>query len=238
MALAGGASIVLPQETGYLFEEGGIQSPDGRTRAFDRNAQGTVFSSGAGLVVLKRLEDAFADRDRIHAVIRGAALNNDGAEKASFTAPSAKAHAEVIALAHGLAGVNARSISYVETHGTATPIGDPIEIAGLTEAFRHGTADTGFCAIGSVKTNVGHLDIAAGVAGLIKTTMALAARVLPPSRAGHVAGRLGPDARRARCHRQAAGRRARRGRARPARRGPHAAGRTPRLRASPRDRRA
>ena len=181
MALAGGASIVFPQETGYFFEEEGILSPDGHTRAFDAAAQGTVFSSGAAAVVLKRLSDALADGDEIYAVITGAALNNDGSNKASFTAPSAKGQAEVIALAQSLAGVDPRSISYVETHGTATPIGDPIELAGLTEAFRLGTADKQFCAIGSLKSNVGHLDIAAGVAGLIKTALALKYRQLPPT---------------------------------------------------------
>ena len=181
MAIAGGASIVFPQETGYFYEEEGILSPDGHTRAFDAAAQGTVFSSGAGAVVLKRLSDALADGDEIYAVITGAALNNDGSHKASFTAPSAKGQAEVITLAQTLAGVDPRSISYVETHGTATPIGDPIEIAGLTEAFRVGTSDKQFCAIGSLKSNVGHLDIAAGVAGLIKTALALKHRVLPPS---------------------------------------------------------
>ena len=142
---------------------------------------GTVFSSGLGVVVLKRLQDAVAEGDQIYAVIRGAALNNDGSSKVSFTAPSVDGHSEVIALAQALAGVEPESISYIETHGTGTPIGDPIELAGLTAAFRAGTTKKNFCAIGSVKANIGHLDAAAGVAGLIKTTLALKHKQLPPS---------------------------------------------------------
>ncbi|MBI3417727.1 MAG: amino acid adenylation domain-containing protein, partial [Verrucomicrobia bacterium] len=174
-------SITFPQARGYQYQEGGITSPDGHCRAFDARAQGTVFSSGLGVVVLKRLKDALADGDQIHAVIRGAALNNDGSSKVSFTAPSVNGHTEVIALAQAVAGVEPESISYVETHGTGTPLGDPIEIAGLTTAFRGGTTKKNFCAIGSVKTNIGHLDAAAGVAGLIKTTLALKHKQLPPS---------------------------------------------------------
>ena len=181
-AIAGGVSVKFPQERGYVYQEGGLFSADGHCRAFDENAQGTVFGNGVGAVVLKRLEDAVRDGDRIYAVIKGAALNNDGAEKVSFTAPSVSGHAEVISLAQALGGIDPESISYVEAHGTATPIGDPIELAGLTEAFRSG-GDTRFqeCAIGSCKTNLGHLDAAAGVAGLIKTALALHHRTLPAS---------------------------------------------------------
>ena len=179
IALAGGISITFPQERGYESQEGGITSPDGHCRAFDRAAAGTVFSSGVGIVVLKRLADALNDGDRVVAVIKGAALNNDGASKVSFTAPSVEGHAEVIALAHALAGFTPETISYVEAHGTATPLGDPIEIAGLTQAF--GSTARKTCALGSVKTNIGHLDAAAGIAGLIKTALALQHRQLPAS---------------------------------------------------------
>ncbi len=180
-ALAGGISITFPQERGYEFSEGGITSPDGHCRAFDEQAAGTVFSSGVGVVVLKRLADAVNDGDQIYAVIKSAALNNDGSGKVSFTAPSVDGHAEVIALAHALAGIEPRTIGYVEAHGTGTPLGDPIEIAGLTQAFRAGTDDRNFCAIGSVKTNIGHLDAAAGIAGLIKTALVLRYAKIPPS---------------------------------------------------------
>ena len=180
-ALAGGVSITFPQERGYTFQDGGITSPDGHCRAFDADAAGTVFSSGVGIVVLKRLAEALADGDQIYAVIKGSALNNDGSQKVSFTAPSVDGHAEVIALAQALAGFAPETISYIEAHGTGTPLGDPIEIAGLTQAFRAGTDAKNFCALGTVKTNIGHLDVAAGVAGLIKTALALRHRVLPPS---------------------------------------------------------
>jgi acyl transferase domain-containing protein len=179
VALAGGVSITFPHERGYFFDDGGILSVDGHCRAFDIHANGTVFSNGVGVVALKRLADAVADGDQIHAVIKGAALNNDGSSKVSFTAPSVEGHAEVIALAHALANVDPRSITYVEAHGTGTPLGDPIEVAGLTQAFREGTPDRNFCALGSVKTNIGHLDAAAGIAGLIKTTLALKHRRIP-----------------------------------------------------------
>ncbi|MCY1081084.1 type I polyketide synthase [Archangium lansingense] len=181
MALAGGVSLPLPQRTGYLYNERGIGSPDGHCRAFDARAQGTVAGSGAGVVLLKRLADALADGDIIHAVIRGGALNNDGASKVGYTAPSVEGQAEVISMAQAVAGVSPDSISYVEAHGTGTPIGDPIEVQALTQAFRRHTQRQGFCALGSVKTNIGHLDTAAGVAGLIKTTLALQHRRLPPS---------------------------------------------------------
>jgi amino acid adenylation domain-containing protein len=181
LALAGGAAVTCPPRSGYLYQEGGMLSVDGHTRAFDADAQGTVFSDGVAVVLLKRLQDAVADRDTIYAVIRGAAVNNDGALKASFTAPSVVGQATVIATAQAVAGIDPRTISYVETHGTATPLGDPIEVEGLTRAFRAKTQDTGFCAIGSVKSNVGHLVIAAGAAGLIKTALALTEKRIPPS---------------------------------------------------------
>ena len=136
MALAGGVSISVPQRRGYLYQEGFITSPDGHCRAFDERAAGTVFSNGVGIVVLKRLEDALADGDTIYAVIKGAAVNNDGRRKVSFTAPSVDGQAEVIAMAQALAGIDPDTISYVEAHGTGTALGDPIEIAGLTQAFR------------------------------------------------------------------------------------------------------
>ncbi len=181
MALAGGAAIRVPQNAGYLFQEGMIYSPDGSCRPFAEDAAGTLFSNGLGLVVLKRLDDAIADGDMVHAVIRGWAINNDGAQKVGYTAPSPHGQAEVIAMAQALADVPARSIGYVEAHGTATALGDPLEIAALTEAFRLQTSESGFCAIGSVKGNIGHLDAAAGVAGLIKAIQALRHREIPPS---------------------------------------------------------
>lgn len=180
IALAGGVSVTVPERSGYIYEEGMIFSPDGRCRPFDVNAQGTRGGAGAGVVVLKRLADALADRDTIHAVIRGAAINNDGADKAGFTAPSVDGQIEVIATAQALAGIQPREISYIETHGTGTPLGDPIEIAALTGAFRSSTRDVGFCRLGSLKANLGHLDAAAGVASLIKTVLALKHRTIPP----------------------------------------------------------
>jgi amino acid adenylation domain-containing protein len=179
MALAGGASITCPPHSGYVAQEGSMLSPDGHTRPFDADARGTVFSDGAAVVLLKRLPDALRDGDPIYATLRGGAINNDGATKASFTAPNAAGQAAVIALALRDAGVSARDVSYVEAHGTATPLGDPIEIDGLTQAFRATTDDTGFCAIGSLKSNVGHLVVAAGAAGVIKTALALSERRLP-----------------------------------------------------------
>ncbi len=179
MALAGGVSITFPQKRGYLFQEGGMVSPDGHCRSFDAEAAGTVFGSGAGVVLLKRLDAALADGDPIRAVIRGSAVNNDGARKVGYTAPSGDGQARAIALAHAVAGVTADAISYVECHGTATPLGDPIEIGGLVKAFRATTDRQGFCAIGTVKTNIGHLDIASGAAALIKTILALEHESLP-----------------------------------------------------------
>jgi len=181
MALAGGISIQLPQDKGYLYDEGGILSPDGHCRAFDAAARGTVSGNGGAVVVLKRLADAVADRNTIYAVVRGSAINNDGAAKAGYTAPSVDGQARVITEALAMSGVAVDSIGYVETHGTGTPIGDPIEFAALTKAFRRETTRRQFCAIGSVKTNVGHLDEAAGVTGLIKTALSLHHGQLPPS---------------------------------------------------------
>jgi acyl transferase domain-containing protein len=180
LALAGGVSIVVPQRSGYIYEEGMILSPDGHCRPFDAGARGTRGGTGAGVVVLKRLSEAVADRDTIYAIIRGAAINNDGSAKAGFTAPSVDGQIEVIATAQTLAGIKPREISYVEAHGTGTPLGDPIEVAALTGAFRASTDDVGFCRLGSLKANLGHLDAAAGVASLIKTVLALQHRIIPP----------------------------------------------------------
>ncbi|HET9477695.1 MAG TPA: MupA/Atu3671 family FMN-dependent luciferase-like monooxygenase, partial [Pyrinomonadaceae bacterium] len=181
MALAGGVSISVPQGLGGHYQEGGIISPDGHCRAFDANARGTVKGSGAGVVVLKRLADALDDRDTIHAVIKGSAINNDGAMKVGYTAPAVEGQAIVIEEALALSSVEPETIGYVEAHGTGTALGDPVEIAALTQAFCSGTEATGFCAVGSVKTNIGHLDAAAGVAGLIKTILALEHKQIPPS---------------------------------------------------------
>lgn len=181
MALAGGVGIRTPQGQGYVYEEGGILSPDGHCRAFDKDAKGTVFGSGVGIVALKPLDGALSDGDSIYAVIKGSAINNDGGAKLGYTAPGIDGQAEVIAEALSVAGVEPETINYVEAHGTGTPLGDPIEVAALTEAYRTRTGKKQFCAIGSVKTNLGHLDTAAGVAGLIKTVCALRHRLLPPS---------------------------------------------------------
>jgi amino acid adenylation domain-containing protein len=167
MMLAGGVSITLPQKRGYLYQEGGMGSADGHCRPFDNDAQGTVFGSGVGVVLLKRLEDAIADGDHIYSVIRGFATNNDGGSKVGYTAPSIEGQANVVAMAQQAAGVEPESIGYVEAHGTATPLGDPIELAALEKAFRSSTQEKNFCTIGTAKANVGHLDIAAGVTGLI-----------------------------------------------------------------------
>jgi amino acid adenylation domain-containing protein len=181
MALAGGITISVPHKSGYFFEAGGIPSPDGYCRAFDAAAQGTVFGNGAGIVVLKRLADALQDGDTIHAVIRGSAINNDGANKVGYTAPSVDGQAEVIAEALSVAQVTPDTIDYIEAHGTGTPLGDPIEIAALSQAFGPSNRSPQHCRIGSVKTSIGHLDTAAGVAGLIKTVLALKHEQIPPS---------------------------------------------------------
>ncbi len=178
MALAGGVSITFPQKRGYLYQQGGMVSRDGHCRAFDAKADGTVFGSGAGIVLLKRLEDAVADGDHIYASIKGSAINNDGSHKVGYTAPSVDRQAEVIITAQAVAGVEPESIGYIETHGTGTPLGDPIEVAALKKAF--GTNIEGkSCGIGSVKTNIGHLEVASGVTGLIKTSLALERQVIP-----------------------------------------------------------
>ncbi len=181
LALAGGVTVGLPQVAGYVHHEGAIESPDGHCRPFDAAAQGTVDGSGVGVVVLRRLAEAVADGDPIVAVIKGWALNNDGREKAGYTTPSLDRQAEVIAMAQAVAGVSAASIGYVEAHGTGTPLGDPIEVAALTRAFRQTTAARGSCALGALKSNLGHLDAAAGVAGLIKTALCLEREAIPPT---------------------------------------------------------
>ncbi|MET0344165.1 MAG: amino acid adenylation domain-containing protein [Polyangiales bacterium] len=181
LAIAGGASLTVPQQSGHLYQEGGMLSRDGITRSFDAEASGTTFSDGAAMVVLKRLDDAVADGDTIYAVIRGVGLNNDGGHKASFTAPSIEGQLDVIAMAQDDAGIAPRSLSYVEAHGTATPLGDPIEVEALTRAFRRGTDERGFCGLGSIKSNLGHLTAAAGVAGVLKVALALEHEELPPS---------------------------------------------------------
>ncbi|HEV8638526.1 MAG TPA: beta-ketoacyl synthase N-terminal-like domain-containing protein [Chloroflexota bacterium] len=181
MALAGGVTLRVPHRAGYLFQEGGILSPDGRCRAFDAEARGTVGGNGVGVVLLKRLSEALRDRDTVRAVIRGTAINNDGAVKVGFTAPSVEGQSAVIAEALAVAGVEPATIGYVEAHGTGTPLGDPIEVAALGQVFGQRPPGAPHCAIGAVKTNIGHLDAAAGVAGLIKTTLALEHGMLPPS---------------------------------------------------------
>jgi len=181
MAMAGAISVRVPHRAGYFYDGGGVVSADGHVRAFDAKANGTVFGSGGGILVLKRLADALSDGDTIHAVIRGSAVNNDGSEKAGYTAPSVNSQTDAVVEALANAGVTADSISYIEAHGSGTPVGDPIEIMALTKAFRTSTQRSAYCAIGSAKTNVGHLDAAAGVAGVIKTVLALKHRQLPPS---------------------------------------------------------
>ncbi|MGH7468365.1 MAG: SDR family NAD(P)-dependent oxidoreductase [Longimicrobiales bacterium] len=181
LALAGGSTLRQPHRAGYLYEEGGVVAPDGHCRAFDAQAEGTVFGSGTGVVVLRRMSDALKDGDTIHAVIKGTAINNDGSQKVGYLAPSVDRQAEAVAEAIAISGVDASTITYVETHGTGTPVGDPIEIAALTEAFRRDTDRSGYCAIGSVKTNIGHCDTAAGVASVIKVAQALKHREIPPS---------------------------------------------------------
>ncbi len=181
MAIAGGVTIDTPLNCGYLYEEEGMHSPDGHCRPFDAKAQGTVMGNGVAIVVLRRLADALRDGDHITAVIRGVGINNDGSGKVSFSAPGVGGQAAAIAMAHADAEIDPETISYVEGHGTATPLGDPIEVAALTQAFRARTMATGFCALGSIKGNLGHLDTAAGVTGLIKTALSLQHRKIPPS---------------------------------------------------------
>lgn len=173
LALAGGVTIECPHGKGYLYVDGEILSPDGHCRAFDARSKGTIFGSGAGVVVLRRLRDALEDGDTIHAVVRGSAINNDGSGKVGYLAPSVEGHAAAISEALSVADVDAREIGYVECHGTGTPVGDPIEVKAFTEAYRQHTSDTGYCGIGSVKTNIGHLDTAAGIASFIKAVLSL-----------------------------------------------------------------
>ncbi len=180
MALAGGVSVTFPQHRGHVYQEGSMGSRDGHCRPFDEDATGTVFGHGVGVVLLKRLEDALADGDRIDAVIRGFAVTNDGAAKVSYMAPGVDGQSTAIAAAQAMAGVSADAITFVEAHGTATPLGDPVEVIALTRAFRQSTERNGFCALGSTKANIGHLDAAAGVSGLIKTVLAMKHKTIPP----------------------------------------------------------
>ncbi|HUQ55213.1 non-ribosomal peptide synthetase/type I polyketide synthase [Lentzea sp.] len=181
VAVAGGVSVRVPQHTGYVHEEGLIFSRDGHCRPFDADASGTVFGSGAGVVVLKRLQDALRDGDHVEAVVKASATNNDGSRKVGYTAPSIDGQTSVIATALEVGGLDAATISAVEAHGTGTLIGDPIEVTALTRAFREHTAQSGYCALGSVKSNVGHLDTAAGITGLIKAILQLKHEQLVPS---------------------------------------------------------
>ena len=182
MAMAGGITIIVPQQSGYLYQESGILSPDGHCRPFDKSAQGTVISNGCGIVVLRRLQDALTAKDNIMAIVKGWAINNDGADKVGFTAPSVNGQAACVAQAVAYADIDPTEIDYIEAHGTGTLLGDPIEIAALTKGynyFAHKHAQ--YCAVGSVKANIGHTDIAAGVAGFIKTVLALKEKILPPT---------------------------------------------------------
>lgn len=181
LALAGGVSVTFPQQRGYYYQDGGMGSNDGHCRAFDADANGTIFGSGLGVVLLKRLDEALRDNDQIHAVIRGFAVNNDGSSKIGYTAPSVEGQAGVIAMAMDGADVDPDTIGYIEAHGTGTPLGDPIELAGLTQAFRKRTSRRQYCVIGTAKTNVGHLDVAAGVTGLINATNIVRHGVFPPT---------------------------------------------------------
>ncbi|MDB4951687.1 MAG: Polyketide synthase type [Gemmatimonadetes bacterium] len=181
MALAGGVGISFPTVTGYLYDEGSISSKDGHTRSFDHEATGTISGSGVGVVVLKRMDDALADGDTIYAVVKGSAVNNDGSMKIGYTAPSVDGQAEVIAEAHAIAGIDPATLGMVECHGSATPLGDPIEAAALAQAFKGSAAKSGSVAIGSVKSNLGHLDTGAGIAGFLKAVQAVRHGVVPPS---------------------------------------------------------
>src|SRR5256714_4142955 len=181
MAMAGGVCVRLPQGLGYFHQPGGIYSSDGHCRAFDRKADGTIPGNGLGLVVLRRLADAERDGDHIYAVIKGTAINNDGSAKVGFTAPSIAGQSSVIAEAMAIGGVSPEEIQYIETHGTGTSLGDPIEISALTQAFQAMPGGNARCAIGSIKPNIGHLDAAAGIAGLIKASLALKNEEIPPS---------------------------------------------------------
>ena len=180
MALAGGVKLQLPMKGGYLYIPGEVMSPDGHCRPFDKDGMGTVSGNGVGMVVLKRLEDAINDHDHIIAVVKGVAINNDGKDKIGYTAPSIKGEENAVQEALLIGEVDPDSVTYLETHGTGTPLGDPIEIQALTEAYRKYTNNKQYCALGTVKANIGHLDTAAGVAGFIKTCLVLANKQLPP----------------------------------------------------------
>ena len=181
ICLAGGICIMVPQETGYLYQEGAIPSPDGKCRPFDAKAKGTVFSNGVGVVVLKRTEDAIRDKDTIYALVRGWALNNDGSNKVSYVAPGIEGQTEVIMMAQSFAEVSPDQIGYIEAHGTATPLGDPVELTALKNAFSKKTDKKQFCGVGSVKSNIGHTDAAAGVASFIKASLSVYHRIIPPT---------------------------------------------------------
>src|SRR6516164_9190297 len=181
MALAGAATVRVPQHVGYLSRQGDILSPDGHCRAFDAAAQGTIFGSGVGAILLKDLRSAIADHDNIYAVIRGSAINNDGADKVSYTSSSVAGQTRAMIEAMSVADISPDDIGYVECHGTGTVVGDPLEIDALTRAFRTGTDRRSFCAIGSVKTNIGHLEQAAGMAALIKAALAVKEGKIPAS---------------------------------------------------------
>ena len=181
MALVGGGRIEAPLKAGYLYEEGGILSPDGQCRVFDADARGTVFGNGVCMVLIKRLSDAIKDGDTIHAVIKGTAINNDGSQKVGYAAPSVNGQSKVIEEALAMAEVNPETIGYLEAHGTGTSLGDPVEIAALSIAFKQWTEKKGFCPIGSVKSNIGHLFAGAGIVGVIKAVLAIKHKLIPPS---------------------------------------------------------
>jgi acyl transferase domain-containing protein len=181
LALAGGVSLTVPAKLPYLYYEGGLLSPDGHCRAFDERAAGTVAGSGVGIVALKRLDDALADRDAVRAVIRGSAANNDGSLRLGYTAPGVQGQAQVLRAALAVSEVDPRTVGFVEAHGSGTRVGDPIEVAALAEVYGAAGEDRQRCALGSIKTNIGHLDAAAGVAGLIKAVLALERGVIPPT---------------------------------------------------------
>jgi acyl transferase domain-containing protein len=181
IALAGGVTVKVPQKAGYFYQEGGLASPDGHCRAFDAKAAGTIFGSGVGVVALKLLSEALKDGDHIRAVVKASAINNDGSAKVSYTAPSVEGQSQVIAAAQAMTGFEPETIRYIETHGTGTSLGDPIEVTALTKVFRKSTERKSFCALGSLKSNIGHLDAAAGIGGFIKTVLALENREIPPS---------------------------------------------------------
>lgn len=181
MALAGGVTLWSPQRIGYFYQPGSVLSPDGRGRTFDARSEGSVSGNGVGMVLLKRLDEALADRDHIYAVVLGTAINNDGSMKVGFTAPSVNAQTEVVLMAQAMADVDVETIGYIEAHGTGTRLGDPVEVKALTRAFRESTDKVGYCALSALKTSIGHLDAASGIAGFIKTTLSLYHGKIPAS---------------------------------------------------------